>query len=183
MHHATSHAFNWRTALPVLSGRIVTLREPVMGDCDALVALLSIPDAARFTPHDSPGPADVQQLIERAARERAAGTAFTYVIAFAATRTSSACCRCASSIRSSKPRSGSARSPRLARHGRVRGGGAAGRVVRVLSVGANRLEARVLCRTAAPRRRCASSAPCRKASCAGRSAAATNTSIRCSGRC
>jgi RimJ/RimL family protein N-acetyltransferase len=85
MHHAPSHAFNWRTALPVLSGRIVTLREPAMGDCDALVALLSIPDAAKFTPHDSPGPADVQHLIGRAAVERAAGTAFTYVIAFAAT--------------------------------------------------------------------------------------------------
>lgn len=85
MHHATSHAFNWRTELPVLSGRIVTLREPVTDDCDALVALLSIPDASRVTPHDSPGPPEVQHLIARAADERAAGTAFTYVIAFAAT--------------------------------------------------------------------------------------------------
>jgi RimJ/RimL family protein N-acetyltransferase len=85
MHHATSHAFNWRSQLPVLSGRIVTLREPVTGDCDALLALLSIPDAARFTPHDSPGPAEVEHLIARAADERAAGTAFTYVIVFAAT--------------------------------------------------------------------------------------------------
>jgi len=84
-HHATSHAFNWRIELPVLSGRIVTLREPVDGDCEALVALLSIPDATRFTPHDSPGPAEVQHLIVRAASDRAAGTAFTYTIAFAAT--------------------------------------------------------------------------------------------------
>jgi RimJ/RimL family protein N-acetyltransferase len=85
MHQATSNTFNWRLALPVLSGRIVTLREPVADDADALVALLSIPDAARFTPHDSPGPAEVQHLIARAVEERAAGTAFTYVIAFAAT--------------------------------------------------------------------------------------------------
>jgi RimJ/RimL family protein N-acetyltransferase len=57
----------------------------VADDCEALVALLSIPDASRFTSHDAPGPIEVQQLIARAISERAAGTAFTYAIAFAAT--------------------------------------------------------------------------------------------------
>jgi N-acetyltransferase len=77
--------FNWRIELPVLTGRVVTLREPGPGDSGALFDLLSLPDATRFDREGSFGPGAVKRLIDRAARDRAAGVAFTYVIAFAAT--------------------------------------------------------------------------------------------------
>jgi len=77
--------FNWRIELPVLTGRVVTLREPAAGDHAALLDLLSLPDATRFDREGSLGPAAVKRLIDRAARDRGAGVAFTYVIAFAAT--------------------------------------------------------------------------------------------------
>ena len=84
-HEAALHAFNWRIDLPRLSGRIVTLREPAHGDVDALLTLLSLPDATKFTLSGSPSLGSVQRLIDRAATDRAAGTAFTYAIAFNAT--------------------------------------------------------------------------------------------------
>jgi RimJ/RimL family protein N-acetyltransferase len=84
-HEAASHALNWRIELPLLSGRLVALREPKRGDSEALLALLSLPDATKFTLHGSSSSTAVQRLIDRAATERAAGTAFTYAITFAAT--------------------------------------------------------------------------------------------------
>jgi RimJ/RimL family protein N-acetyltransferase len=84
-HEAVVHGFNWRIELPVLSGRLVTLREPTPVDCDSLLALLAEPDATRFGLEDSPGPASILRLIDRAAHDRAAGVAFTYAITFAAT--------------------------------------------------------------------------------------------------
>jgi hypothetical protein len=184
LHRAASHTFNWRIELPVLSGRIVTLREPVADDCEALVALLSIPDASRFTSHDAPGPIEVQQLIARAISERAAGTAFTYAIAFAATghiigllqvrqldplfEAAFWDCTLATeargTARSGKPRIWSRRS-RFSPRARA--------VSRLASISA----------TSAQKRRSGRSARCRKASCAGRAAADTNTSIRHSGPC
>lgn len=82
---AAVHGFNWRIELPVLSGRLVTLREPTPVDCDSLLALLSEPDATRFDLDESPRPASIHRLIDRAARDRAAGVAFMYAITFAAT--------------------------------------------------------------------------------------------------
>jgi RimJ/RimL family protein N-acetyltransferase len=84
-HGTALRAFNWRVDLPVLSGRLVTLREPVDSDCDAFMGLLSLPDASRFALSEPLGPGAMLQLIERSCGDRKAGTAFTYTITFAAT--------------------------------------------------------------------------------------------------
>src|SRR5262245_32102002 len=78
---------SWRADLPVLSGRMVTLREPVSADLGPLVDLLSLADATRFAIEDPISELGVQQLIERAARDRAAGLSFTYVITISTVRT------------------------------------------------------------------------------------------------
>jgi ribosomal-protein-alanine N-acetyltransferase len=77
----------WRAELPVLSGRLVTLREPTTPDVGALFDLLSMDDASRFGLDEPVTEFGVQQLIDRAARDRIAGTAFTYVITLTAART------------------------------------------------------------------------------------------------
>lgn len=77
---------NWRTELPTLTARLVTLREPVAQDLGPLVDLLSVADATRFGMEDLNTEVAVQRLIERAARERAAGRSFTYAITTGATR-------------------------------------------------------------------------------------------------
>jgi RimJ/RimL family protein N-acetyltransferase len=70
----------WRTELPVLVGRAVTLREPVASDLGPLIDLFALVDASRFG-LDEPAPDfAIQQLIESAPRDRAAGRAFTYVV-------------------------------------------------------------------------------------------------------
>jgi ribosomal-protein-alanine N-acetyltransferase len=76
----TVPAPNWRAELPVLTARLVTLREPISQDLSPLVALLSAADATRFGIDEPHGEIAVQRLIERAARERATGQSFTYVI-------------------------------------------------------------------------------------------------------
>jgi RimJ/RimL family protein N-acetyltransferase len=78
---------NWRTDLPNLTGRLVTLREPSSEDLGPLVDLLSLGDATRFGFDEPVTDVEIQALVERAARERAAGLAFTYVITLSATRT------------------------------------------------------------------------------------------------
>jgi len=78
---------NWRDELPVLTARTVTLREPTSSDLGPLVDLLSLGDATRFALDEPVREVAVQQLIERIARDRAAGRAFTYVITLTATRT------------------------------------------------------------------------------------------------
>ena len=77
---STLNASNWRTELPTLTARMVTLREPVSQDLGALVALLSVADATRFGMEDRGSEVTVQGLIQRAARDRAAGLSFTYFI-------------------------------------------------------------------------------------------------------
>ena len=77
----------WRNELPLLSGRVVTLREPVTQDLGPLVDLLSIGDASRFGLDEPVTDVGVQELIDRFSRERADGLAFTYVITLAAART------------------------------------------------------------------------------------------------
>jgi len=77
---------NWRTELPVLTSRTVTLREPVSSDLGPLVDLLSLVDATRFTLDEPVNEVAVQQLIERMARDRAAGRAFAYVVSQTSTR-------------------------------------------------------------------------------------------------
>lgn len=77
---------NWRTELPILTARLVTLREPAPQDLGPLVDLLSVADATRFGIEDPNTEVAVQRLIERAARERALGQSFTYVITTGAMR-------------------------------------------------------------------------------------------------
>jgi RimJ/RimL family protein N-acetyltransferase len=77
---------DWRSELPELVGRRVTLREPSGEDLAALTAVLSLPDATHFG-LDHPATAlDVQRLIDAAGRDRSAGRAFTYVVTLTASR-------------------------------------------------------------------------------------------------
>jgi RimJ/RimL family protein N-acetyltransferase len=76
----------WRNELPPLTGRVVMLREPGSPDLGPLVDLLSIGDATRFGLDEPVSEVGVQELIERFARERASGLAFTYVITLATAR-------------------------------------------------------------------------------------------------
>jgi len=76
----------WRNELPVLAGRAVTLREPTAQDLEPLIGLLSVRDATRFGIDEPVSDLGVQEMIERAARERAAGVSFTYAIVLTAAR-------------------------------------------------------------------------------------------------
>jgi RimJ/RimL family protein N-acetyltransferase len=76
----------WRTELPALAGRTVTLREPGFQDVGPLVELLSLNDATRFGMDAPISDIGVQELVERAARDRAAGLAVTYAITLASSR-------------------------------------------------------------------------------------------------
>jgi N-acetyltransferase len=82
----TTLASNWRSELPTLTGRSVTLREVAPADLGPLVDLLSIGDATRFGIDGPVSDVSVQDLIDRAARDRAAGLSFTYAITLNATR-------------------------------------------------------------------------------------------------
>jgi RimJ/RimL family protein N-acetyltransferase len=75
----------WRNALPMLSGRMVTLREPVPADLPSLIRLLSMGDAQRFAIDEPLSEVAVQEFIERAARDRANGTAATWAITLSST--------------------------------------------------------------------------------------------------
>lgn len=79
------NASDWRTGLPTLTARLVTLREPLAQDVGPLVTLLTVADATRFGMEDQTEMA-VQGLVERAVRDRAAGLSFTYVITTGAAR-------------------------------------------------------------------------------------------------
>lgn len=75
------NASNWRNGLPTLTAaRLVALREPTAQDVGPLVTLLSVADATRFGMEDQSDEMTVLGLVERAARDRAAGLSFTYVI-------------------------------------------------------------------------------------------------------
>jgi len=77
----------WRNALPELAGRLVVLHEPAGHDLAALLDLLMLRDATRFGVDEPITNVGVQELIGRAARERAAGLSFTYAITLAGART------------------------------------------------------------------------------------------------
>ena len=85
-----SDAFNdetdWRQRLPVLTARLVTLREPVAQDLGALIDLLSTADASRFGLEEPVTEGAVLDLIQRVGRERAAGQGFAFIIALGDTR-------------------------------------------------------------------------------------------------
>jgi RimJ/RimL family protein N-acetyltransferase len=71
---------NWRAELPILTARVVTLREPAPQDLGPLADVLSAPDASRFGMDEPVNHVGVQRLIERATHDRAKGLGFTYVI-------------------------------------------------------------------------------------------------------
>jgi RimJ/RimL family protein N-acetyltransferase len=77
---STLNASSWRTELPLLTARTVTLREPVAQDLGPLMALLSLADASRFGMDGQVSEISVQGLITRASRDRTNGLSFTYVI-------------------------------------------------------------------------------------------------------
>jgi RimJ/RimL family protein N-acetyltransferase len=77
----------WRNELPTLAGRAVTLREPASRDLGSLVELLSLRDATRFGIDSPISDLAVQDVIERAARERAAGLAVTFAVTLTTSRT------------------------------------------------------------------------------------------------
>ena len=70
---STTTETNWRQALPVLSGSMVTLRELRLSDAPSLLAMLATEEVARFI---SPPPTTVdgfERFIAWTHRERAAG--------------------------------------------------------------------------------------------------------------
>jgi RimJ/RimL family protein N-acetyltransferase len=77
----------WRGELPMLTGRTITLREPAPQDLGPLVDLLSLGDASRFGIEERVSEVGVQELIDRAARDRANGMSVTYVVVLTGTRT------------------------------------------------------------------------------------------------
>jgi RimJ/RimL family protein N-acetyltransferase len=76
----------WRKELPVLTGRVVTLREPAAHDLGPIVDLLSLTDATRFGLEDPITELSAQELIDRVVRDRATGYAFTYAITLSTSR-------------------------------------------------------------------------------------------------
>lgn len=84
-HVAGVSVNDWRLELPTMRTGLVSLRESCAADLGPLVALLSDVDASRFGIGDSLHDG-VEALLERVARERAAGSSFTYVIASGTTR-------------------------------------------------------------------------------------------------
>jgi len=77
---------DWRSELPILTARLVTLREPTAADLRPLIDIRSISDSTTFGIDESSPEIAMQQLIDRAPRDRTAGVAFTYVITVASTR-------------------------------------------------------------------------------------------------
>ena len=83
---STDSTPHWRTHLPTLTARQVTLREATPSDLRPLMDLLSIGDASRFGIDEPVSDLGVQQLIARGHQERTAGTGFLYIITVGATR-------------------------------------------------------------------------------------------------
>jgi RimJ/RimL family protein N-acetyltransferase len=76
----SSAAGDWRSALPALTGAMVTLREMRMSDAPALFAALSSEQVSRFI---SPPPANVhgfEQFIGWSQRQRAAGQYICFAV-------------------------------------------------------------------------------------------------------
>jgi RimJ/RimL family protein N-acetyltransferase len=77
---ATTTTSDWRQALPVLAGSMVTLRELRLSDAPSLLSMLSTEEVARFI---SPPPTTVEgfeRFIAWTHRERAAGNYVCYAV-------------------------------------------------------------------------------------------------------
>jgi len=77
---------NWRAELPILAARLVTLREPASSDLRPLMDLLLLSDASRFGLDEPVSELAVQQLLDRIARDREAGVAFTFIVTVTSSR-------------------------------------------------------------------------------------------------
>src|SRR5437870_12372392 len=77
---------NWRAELPALAARLVTLREPTSSDLRPLMDLLLLADASRFGIDEPVSEVAVQQLLDRIARDREAGIAFTFLVTITSSR-------------------------------------------------------------------------------------------------
>jgi RimJ/RimL family protein N-acetyltransferase len=77
---------NWRSELPTLTARLVTLREPAASDLRPLMDLLLLADASRFGIDEPVSEVAVQQLLDRISRDRAAGIAFTFLVTISSSR-------------------------------------------------------------------------------------------------
>jgi RimJ/RimL family protein N-acetyltransferase len=77
---------NWRSELPTLTARLVTLREPASSDLRPLMDLLLLSDASRFGIDEAVSEVAVQQLLDRIARDRQAGIAFTFLVTISSSR-------------------------------------------------------------------------------------------------
>jgi RimJ/RimL family protein N-acetyltransferase len=77
---------NWRAELPTLTARLVTLREPSASDLRPLMDLLLLADASRFGIDEPVSEVSVQQLLDRIARDREAGVAFTFLVTISSSR-------------------------------------------------------------------------------------------------
>jgi len=76
----------WRSELPTLTARLVTLREPTSSDLRPLMDLLLLADASRFGIDEPVSEVAVQQLLNRIARDREAGVAFTFLVTITSSR-------------------------------------------------------------------------------------------------
>ena len=83
---ATLTSSNWRSQLPTLTARLVTLREPASSDLRPLMDLLLLADASRFGIDEPVSEVAVQQLLDRIARERESGVAFTFLVTISSSR-------------------------------------------------------------------------------------------------
>ena len=77
---------NWRSELPTLTARLVTLREPSSSDLRSLMDVLLLGDASRFGIDEPVSEVAVQQLLDRIARDREAGVAFSFLVTISSTR-------------------------------------------------------------------------------------------------
>jgi RimJ/RimL family protein N-acetyltransferase len=77
---------NWRSELPTMSARLVTLREPGSSDLRPLMDLLLLADASRFGIDEPVSEVAVQQMLNRIARDREAGVAFTFLVTIPSSR-------------------------------------------------------------------------------------------------
>src|SRR5882762_2646990 len=80
-------ASDWRTALPELDGRRITLREPQPGDATSLFSLLSTEDVSRFISPPPPTVEAFERYIEWAQRQRAVGHYVCFAIVPRGTQT------------------------------------------------------------------------------------------------
>ena len=77
---------NWRSELPILTARLVTLREPTASDLRPLMDLLLLSDASRFGIDEPVSEVSVQQLLDRISRDREAGVAFSFLVTITSSR-------------------------------------------------------------------------------------------------